>query len=161
MADLLEAVEERQNSLDALALEERRFSDDIQGYQARIAELNALKVRFDELARVHASDIDRLEGLEEGGFLLQRFATINCPLCGASPDHQKHDHGLGGIEEQRHAVELEMEKIPDAIAKPISAVPLVSLNGFDCGSRTDGRHRPSACCRSTPSAQGRRHRHLP
>jgi hypothetical protein len=110
-ADLLEVVGEFQDSLDALRLEERSLADEIQGYQARIAELNALKVRFDELARVYTSDIDRLEGLEEGGFLLQRFATISCPLCGASPDHQKHDHGLGGIEEQRHAVELEMEKI--------------------------------------------------
>ncbi|RWO78286.1 MAG: hypothetical protein EOS18_19030 [Mesorhizobium sp.] len=109
--ELLEVVSERQTSLDALALEERGLFDDIRGYEARIAELNALKVRFEELARVYASDIDRLEGLEEGGFLLQRFATINCPLCGASPDHQKHDHGLGGIEEQRHAVELETEKI--------------------------------------------------
>ena len=110
-ADLLDVVGERQNSLDALALKERALSDDIQGYEARTAELYALKVRFDELAQVYASDIDRLEGLEEGGFLLQRFATINCPLCGASPDHQKHDHSLGDIEEQRHAVELEMEKI--------------------------------------------------
>ena len=110
-AELLDIVAERQNNLDALALEERSFSDDIQGYQARIAELNALKVRFDELARVYSSDIDRLEGLEEGGFLLQRFATINCPLCGAFPDHQKHDHGLGGIEQQRYAVELEIAKI--------------------------------------------------
>jgi len=109
--DLLDVVGERQSSLDALALEERSLSDGIQRFQARIAELNALKVRFDELARVYASDVDRLKGLEEGGFLLQRFATINCPLCGASPDHQKHDHGLGGIEEQRHAVELEVEKI--------------------------------------------------
>lgn len=110
-ADLLDVVEERQNSLDALALEERTLSNDVQAYQGRVAELNALKVRFDELARVYASDLDRLEGLEEGGFLLQRFATINCPLCGATPEHQKHDHGLGGIEEQRHAVELEIEKI--------------------------------------------------
>lgn len=110
-AELLDVVEERQNSLDALALKERNLSDDIKASQGRIAELNALKVRFEELARVYASDIDRLEGLEEGSFLLQRFATINCPLCGASPAHQKHDHGLGGIEEQRHAVELEMEKI--------------------------------------------------
>jgi hypothetical protein len=110
-AELLDVVEERQNSLDALALKERNLSDDIKASQGRIAELNALKVRFEELAWVYASDVDRLEGLEEGGFLLQRFATINCPLCGASPDHQKHDHGLGGIEEQRHAVELEMEKI--------------------------------------------------
>jgi hypothetical protein len=109
--DLLDVLEERQSSLDALDLKERGISDDIRGYQARIAELNALKVRFDELARVYASDLDRLEGLEEGGFLLQRFASLNCPLCGASPNHQKHDHGLGGIEEQRHAVELEMEKI--------------------------------------------------
>jgi hypothetical protein len=110
-ADLLQVVEERQSFLDGLAQEERGLSDQIQDYRARIAELDALKVRFDELARVYASDIDRLEGLEEGGFLLQRFATINCPLCGAAPDHQKHDHGLGGIEKQRLAVELEMEKI--------------------------------------------------
>jgi len=109
--ELLEVVEERQSSLDALAIEERRLFDDIRGYQARIAELNALNVRFEELERVYVSDIDRLEGLEEGGYLLQRFATINCPLCGAFPDYQIHDHGLGGINEQRQAVELEVEKI--------------------------------------------------
>lgn len=109
--DLLGVLGERQSSLDALALEERGFSDDIQGHYARIAELNALKLRFEELARVYASDLDRLEGLEEGGFLLQRFAAINCPLCGASPNYQKHDHGLSGIEGQRHAVEMEIEKI--------------------------------------------------
>lgn len=108
---LLEVVEERQRNLDALALEERSYSDDIQGCEAQIAELNAMKSRFDELARVYTSDLDRLEGLEEGGFLLQRFAKINCPLCGASPDSQKHDHGFGGIEEQRLAVELEIGKI--------------------------------------------------
>ena len=37
-ADLLDVVGERQNSLDALALEERNLSDDVQGYQARTAE---------------------------------------------------------------------------------------------------------------------------
>lgn len=110
-ADLLDVLEERQNSLDELAREERGVSDGIERYQAQIAELNALKLRFDELGRVYASDIKRLEGLEEGGFLLQRFATINCPLCGAAADYQRHDHGLGGIEEQRRAVELEIGKI--------------------------------------------------
>jgi len=110
-AELLDVLEERQNRLDALAREERSVSDDIERYQAQIAELNALKLRFDELGRVYTSDINRLEGLEEGSFLLQRFATINCPLCGAAADYQRHDHGLGGIEEQRRAVELEIGKI--------------------------------------------------
>lgn len=110
-AELLEVVEERQSNLDMLTLDERNLLDEVQRYQARIAELKALMIRFEELARVYSSDIDRLEGLEEGGFLLQRFATINCPLCGASPDHQKQDHGLGGVEEQRHAVEVEIDKI--------------------------------------------------
>ncbi|MEQ3747245.1 MAG: hypothetical protein ABNH53_13555 [Henriciella sp.] len=109
--ELIEVLGERQSHLDALTLKERGIAADIQGYQARIADLNILKVRFNELARVYFSDIDRLEGLEEGGFLLQHFAAINCPLCGASTEHQKHDHGLGSIEEQRRAVELEMEKI--------------------------------------------------
>jgi hypothetical protein len=60
---------------------------------------------------VYASDLERLEGLEEGGFLLQRFASMNCPLCGAVLEHQQHDHGLVGIEEQRRAVESEIGKI--------------------------------------------------
>lgn len=110
-ASLLEVLSERQTSLDALTNEERRLYEDSRGHQARVAELSALKVRFEELARVYASDLERLEGLEEGGFLLQRFASMNCPLCGAVPEHQHHDHGMGGIEEQRRAVESEIGKI--------------------------------------------------
>lgn len=110
-ASLLEVLSERQTSLDVLAKKERGLFDDIRGHQMRIAELSALRVRFEELARVYASDLDRLQGLEEGGFLLQRFASMNCPLCGAVPGHQQHDHGLSGIEEQRRAVESEIGKI--------------------------------------------------
>jgi FtsZ-binding cell division protein ZapB len=110
-ASLLEVLSERQTSLDALTKEERGLSEDSRGHQARVAELSALKARFEELARVYASDLERLEGLEEGGFLLQRFASMNCPLCGAVPEHQHHDHGMGGIEEQRRAVESEIGKI--------------------------------------------------
>jgi polyhydroxyalkanoate synthesis regulator phasin len=155
-ADLLEIVEERQISLDALALKERGLSNEIQGYQARVAELNALKARFDELARVYASDIDRLEGLEEGGFLLQRFATINCPLCGACPDHQMHDHGLGGIEEQRHAVELEIEKIR-AEARDLAAAladadaEILKVEQFIVVA---GERLNAVCLARVPAAQG-------
>lgn len=108
---LLDALSKRQTSLDTLFKEERALSDEVRVHQARLAELVALKVRFEELAGVYASDLERLEGLEEGGFLLQRFASMNCPLCGAEPQHQLHDHGLGGIEDQRRAVESEMGKI--------------------------------------------------
>lgn len=110
-AGLLETLSERQTGLDALFKEERGLADEVRSHQTRLAELSALKVRFEELARVYASDLERLEGLEEGGFLLQRFASMNCPLCGAVPEHQQHDHGLGGIEEQRRAVESEIGKI--------------------------------------------------
>lgn len=110
-ASLLEVLSERQTTLDVLSKNERELFDEIRGHQMRVAELSALKVRFEELARVYASDLDRLEGLEEGAFLLQRFASMNCPLCGAVPDHQQHDHGLGSVEEQRRAVESEIGKI--------------------------------------------------
>jgi hypothetical protein len=48
--------------------------------------------------------------LEEGGFLLLRFAQMNCPLCGATPANQTHDHGLTNVEVQRRAVALEITK---------------------------------------------------
>jgi hypothetical protein len=49
--------------------------------------------------------------LEEGGFLLQKFAKMNCPVCGAAPEHQHHDHGLGDMELHRVAAEAEIAKI--------------------------------------------------
>lgn len=109
--ELHTVLSKQQDALDAKVIEVRSLDEKIRGKTGRIAELNAMTSRFVELAAIYASDIDRLRGLEEGGFLLQRFASISCPLCGADPAHQVHDHGLGAVEEQRQAVEAEIAKI--------------------------------------------------
>ncbi len=72
--------------------------------------LNQLRAKT-SLSSVYISDIERLSGIEEGGFLLQKFAKMNCPLCGAVPEYQHHDHGAIDVEAQRLGVESEIRKI--------------------------------------------------
>jgi uncharacterized protein with HEPN domain len=49
--------------------------------------------RFEQLREVYQSDIQRLEAIDEAGFLLSLGGDRDCPLCGASPDHQKKAYG--------------------------------------------------------------------
>ena len=66
---------------------------------------------FEQLKEVYASDIARLETLEEAGFLLGLDGKTNCPVCGAPPKAQAHSHGLADIEDVRVAAEIEIQKI--------------------------------------------------
>lgn len=107
----LTLLTDRQEELEALYASLIEMDGKVQTYNNRVSELQLLIVRFEELGSIYGSDVDRLEGLEEGSFLLQRFAGVNCPLCGATPEHQSHDHGLAHVEEQRLAVAAEIAKI--------------------------------------------------
>jgi hypothetical protein len=109
--NFLSILSDRQEALDTLSSTIRALDDEIQKLGSRMSEIRTLIVRFEELSSIYASDIERLQGLEEGGFLLQRFASVNCPLCGAAPSSQTHDHGLANVEDQRRAVEAEIAKI--------------------------------------------------
>jgi hypothetical protein len=109
--NFLSTLSDRQEMLDMLSATIRELDGEIQKLGSRMSELRILIVRFEELGSIYASDIERLQGLEEGGFLLQRFAGVNCPLCGAAPGNQTHDHGLAHVEEQRRAVAAEIAKI--------------------------------------------------
>jgi hypothetical protein len=60
---------------------------------------------------VYESDIQRLEAIEEAGFLLSLGGDRDCPLCGASPEHQKFVHGIYEIESARTAAGAEIAKI--------------------------------------------------
>ncbi|QND19179.1 hypothetical protein HB774_02230 [Rhizobium leguminosarum bv. viciae] len=110
-AELLDVLTERQNRLDDLRNQTRTVEDSIDNQDAAISEVEAMVLRFEELHGIYASDSDRLSGLEEGAFLFQKFTKMNCPLCGASPEHQSHNHGLALVEGQRAAVEAELGKI--------------------------------------------------
>ena len=109
--NLQSTLSDRQEALDTLSSTIRDLDGEIQKLGSRMSELRILIVRFEELGSIYASDIERLQGLEEGGFLLQRFAGVNCPLCGAAPSDQTHDHGLAHVEDQRRAVAAEIAKI--------------------------------------------------
>lgn len=79
--------------------------------QTRRGEIELNLARFQQLNQVYASDIARLEAVEEAGFLLMLGSDKDCPLCGAPPEAQRHDHGLSGIDEARQAALVEIDKI--------------------------------------------------
>ena len=108
-ADML--VRRRQEALDAARETVSASRSKLREVEAASADLRAMVLRFQELQRTLVSDVARLGGLEEGGFLLRTFTAMACPLCGADPKHQRHDHGMDHVEDQRQAAEAEMTKI--------------------------------------------------
>ena len=58
----------------------------------RLGEVEMNLDRFAQLQKIYQSDMERLEALEEAGFLLALGGDHNCPLCGASPSAQRHAH---------------------------------------------------------------------
>ena len=118
---LKDAEQERDAILDFFGLQKTALDESINNFrsltesvrilESETSDLQAMHSRFLELLAVYKSDIDRLQGLEEGSFLVMHFAQLNCPLCGADREHQKHDHGLSQIEEQSLAIEAEINKI--------------------------------------------------
>jgi hypothetical protein len=109
--DLQTVLTRRQESLDTLTARVNAETSALVKEETEISDISTMIVRFEELASIFASDLNRLSGLEEGGFLLQKFAKMNCPVCGAAPEHQHHDHGLGDQELHRVAAEAEIAKI--------------------------------------------------
>jgi hypothetical protein len=79
--------------------------------QQRVNDIAISVENFEQLQNVYASDIARLEALEEAGFLFGIDARKPCPVCGAPPEAQLHDHGLADIEKTRAAAEAEIAKI--------------------------------------------------
>lgn len=79
--------------------------------QQRLYDIVITLENFEQLMRVYGSDIERLEALEEAGFLLGLNIDAACPVCGAPPEAQAHKHALVEIEAARAAAEIEIAKI--------------------------------------------------
>jgi ABC-type transporter Mla subunit MlaD len=99
------------SSIRALLDQKRQLSSEISVAERRGVDIALSLDSFEQLEAVYASDIKRLEGLEEAGFLLRRDASDPCPVCGAPPESQVHSHGLEDIEDVRAAAEIEIHKI--------------------------------------------------
>jgi peptidoglycan hydrolase CwlO-like protein len=100
-----------QGSIRGLLEDKRRIGNEFANMERRAAEIELNLGRFAQLHQVYQSDIERLDALEEAGFLLSLGGDRECPLCGASPAAQQHEHGLGDIERVRAAASVEITKI--------------------------------------------------
>lgn len=110
------------SSIRALLDEKRRLSSGIATAERRSVEIALTLDSFEQLQEVYASDISRLESLEEAGFLLELDGNTDCPVCGAPPNTQVHSHGLAEIKDVRAAAETEIQKIKyqrDELAKTV------------------------------------------
>ncbi|PTW48888.1 hypothetical protein C8J25_101388 [Sphingomonas faeni] len=101
----------RLDIIDALVSERRRTADMVEATSARLLELELTLSRFAKLAAIYTSDIQRLEALEEGGYLLMAIAGRSCPVCGAPADAQIHKHGAEEIARSHRAAAAEVRKI--------------------------------------------------
>jgi len=108
---LLARLQSAQSELDGLVVERRATVDRSRELQERAGELEVTLQRFAKLKAVYSSDLDRLHSIEEGGFVLAAMAGRDCPVCGAPPDAQKHNHAADEISMAHTAAAAEARKI--------------------------------------------------
>lgn len=110
----MEAQNEAQAALESIREKlqiKNRLAREIFQTTQRQGEIQLNFGRFEQLDDVYASDIKRLESIEEAGFLLSLSGNQPCPLCGASPEDQAHSHGLDDINRARAGANVEIAKI--------------------------------------------------
>lgn len=108
---LLARLQTAQGELDRLVLERRATFEYCRELQERIGELELTQERFAKLQAVYNSDLQRLQSIEEGGYALVAMAGRDCPVCGAPPDTQKHNHAADEISLAHTAAAAESRKI--------------------------------------------------
>lgn len=104
-------VQRAQNSARELLRRKHDLTGALFSRRARLAEIDYNLARFAQLAEVYDSDIARLAALEEAGFMLVVGTERDCPLCGAPPTAQSHQHSVEEIELVRSAALAEINKI--------------------------------------------------
>lgn len=110
-AGLLDRLRGKQIELDRLVSDRRSSLDRARELTERADQLDLTLARFAKLQAVYASDLERLQSIEEGGFVLVAMAGMDCPVCGAPPDAQRHNHAADEIEMAHKAASAEAKKI--------------------------------------------------
>jgi len=105
------AFDATRGSIKALLAQKRTIGQEISHKGERLEEVEMNLSRFAQLQKICQSDIERLEAIEEAGFLLTLGGDHDCPLCGASPSAQRHAHGLDDIARAQSAATAEIRKI--------------------------------------------------
>lgn len=104
-------VEAGRESIRSLLSRKHQLAIQIAERTERLAEIGINLSRFEQLKKIYKSDIARLETLEEAGFLLLIGSDKDCPLCGAPPSAQTHQHETEEIEQISRASVAEIAKI--------------------------------------------------
>lgn len=119
------------SQLDALVMEQSKILDSYttdtreleirrgeiwrnkQNLVSRHNNLEATLARFRLLSQKYDSDQERLLSNLETGSLLGQLSEDDCPLCGASPEHHKHDiqFDQNSLDDYVQACRIEIEKI--------------------------------------------------
>lgn len=108
---LISGLQTAQRDLDRLVLERRATLERCGELRERIGELELTLERFAKLQAVYNSDLERLQSIEEGGYVLVAMAGRDCPVCGAPPDAQTHNHAADEISLAHTAAVAEARKI--------------------------------------------------
>lgn len=108
---LLKQLQGTQNELDDLVRMRRTAMDRRLELKVRAGELEITLERFSKLQSVYTSDLERLQSIEEGGFVLVAMTGMACPVCGAPPAAQQHNHATIEIEMAHKAAAAEANKI--------------------------------------------------
>jgi len=98
-------------SIKALLTEKRAIGQKISQKRERLDEVEMNLDRFAQLQQIYQSDIERLEAIEEAGFLLTLGGDHDCPLCGALPTAQRYMQGIEEISHAQSAAKAEIRKI--------------------------------------------------
>ncbi|MFY2557363.1 hypothetical protein ACN469_07050 [Corallococcus terminator] len=100
-----------QDSVRALMAQKRNMVQELSSHEQRLADIQTSLARFHHLDAIYVSDVQRLESLEEAGFVLALDGEKDCPLCGAQSPAQRHGHPLREIEDVRAAALAEADKV--------------------------------------------------
>ena len=100
-----------QGTIRTLLEQKRQLGLEVSLAAGRLDEIDLSLRRFEQLDSVYVSDIQRLEALEEAGFLLSLGGDRECPLCGAAAEAQHHHQDVHDIERVRSAAAAEAGKI--------------------------------------------------
>ncbi len=113
IADVTSKIEESSRTISTMMDRRRRGWEDAQKGRTRLAVIDQLRDRFEQLQEHYKSDMDRLNFIAEGDFLLAQLGMAHCPYCGDPME----DHSAERVQQEavngsiQEAAEQEIKKI--------------------------------------------------
>lgn len=112
MEELSSQLRSKEDRFRAASATRRKLMLELATMGDRLTEVAALTERFSLLEKHYASDLERLEMIEQAGSLYVVMDRGQCSFCGAPPEaHDKDDRCEGNVERTVDAARAERAKI--------------------------------------------------